>query len=44
MIALKRDFHFVDDEDDERTEQEGTERRTETTGQSDDPNLIDDVV
>ena len=30
--------------DDDRTERENTERTTEKTGQSDDPNLIDDVV
>ena len=32
------------DSDDDRTERESTERTTEKTGQSDDPNLIDDVV
>ena len=34
----------VDGEDDGRTEREGSERRTEKNGQSDDPDLIDDVV
>ena len=34
----------VDGEDDGRTEREGSERRTEKTGQSDDPDLIEDVV
>ena len=32
------------DSNDDRTERESTERTTEKTGQSDDPNLIDDVV
>ena len=32
------------DSDEDRTERESTERLTETPGQSDDPNLIDDVV
>ena len=32
----------TDEEDDGRTEREGSERRAEITGQSEDPNLIDD--
>ena len=40
-LALRR---RTDGEDDGRNEQEGSERRTETKGQSDDPDLIDDVV
>ena len=34
----------TDEKDDERTEREGTERWTETTEQSDGPNLIGDVL
>ena len=34
----------TDGEEDGKPEQEGSERRTEKKGQSDDPDLIDDVV
>ena len=40
-LALRR---RTDGKDDGRTEREGPERRTEKNGQSDDPDLIDDVV
>ena len=44
--ATKKDRNKLrTDSDDERTERDtDTERTTETTGQSDNPNLIDDVV